>query len=45
MQLIPLALVKSNRDSVREAREAYLIERGQTGLNKKDETLYHLYYL
>ena len=33
---------KSNRDSVRKAREAYLIERGQTlephGLNKKDET-------
>ena len=44
MQLIPLELVKSNRDSVRKAREAYLIERGQTlelhGLNKKDETLY-----
>ena len=42
MQLIPLELVKSNRDSVRKAREAYLIERGQTleppGLNKKDET-------
>ena len=40
MQLIPLELV--NRDSVRKAREAYLIERGQTlephGLNKKDET-------
>ena len=44
MQLIPLELVKSNRDSVRKAREAYLIKRGQTlephGLNKKDETLY-----
>ena len=43
MQLIPLELVKSNRDSVRKAREANLIERGQTlqphGLiNKKDET-------
>ena len=39
MQLIPLELVKSNRDSVRKAREAYLIESGQTleprGLNKK----------
>ena len=37
MQLIPL-----DRDSVRKAREAYLIERGQTlehhGLDKKDET-------
>ena len=44
MQLIPLELVKSDRDSVDKAREAYLIERGQTlephGLNKEDETLY-----
>ena len=43
MQLIPLELGKSNRDSVRKAREAYLIERGQTlephGLNKNDETI------
>ena len=42
VQLIPLELVKSNRDSVRKAREAFLIESGQTlgphGLNKKDET-------
>ena len=41
MQLIPLELVKSNSDSVRKAREAYLTERGQTlahGLNKEDET-------
>ena len=42
MQLIPLELVESNRDSVHKAREAYLIETGQTleplGLNKKDET-------
>ena len=30
MQLIPLELVKSNRGSVRKAREAYLIERDQT---------------
>ena len=34
-------LIKSNRDSVRKAREAYLIERGKTlellGMNKKDE--------
>ena len=42
MQLIPLKLVKSNRDGVRKAREAHLIERGQTleplGLNRRDET-------
>ena len=42
MQLISLELVESNRDSARNAREVYLIERGQTrepqGLNKKDET-------
>ena len=40
--LIPLELIKSNRDSVRKAREAYLIDRGQTleplGLNRRDET-------
>ena len=42
MHLIPLELIKSNRDSVRKAREAYLIDRGQTleplGLNRRDET-------
>ena len=42
MLLIPLELIKSNRDSVRKAREAYLINRGQTieplGLNRRDET-------
>ena len=30
MLLIPLELIKSNRDSVRKAREAYLIDQGQT---------------
>ena len=42
MQLIPLELVKTNRDGVRRARKAYLIERVQTleplGLNRRDET-------
>ena len=42
MLLIPLELIKSNRDSVRKAREAHLIDRGQTleplGLNRRDET-------
>ena len=42
MLLIPLELIKSNRDSVRKAREAYLIDRGQTieplGLNRRDDT-------
>ena len=46
--LIPLELTKSNRDSVRKAREAYLIERGKTleplGINKKDEMYYRLYF-
>ena len=41
MTLIPLALIKSNREGVRKRREAYLIERGKTleplGINKKDE--------
>ena len=39
--MILLELIKSNTDSVRKAREAYLIERGKTlepsGINKKDE--------
>ena len=30
IRLIPLELIKSNRYSVRKAREAYLIERGKT---------------
>ena len=42
MLLIPLELIKSNCDSVRKAREAYLIDRGQIieplGLNRRDET-------
>ena len=42
MQLIPFELIKTNRDGVRKAREAYLIERVQTleplGLNRRDET-------
>ena len=40
--LIPLELTKSNRDSVRKATEAYLIERGKTleplGINRKITT-------
>ena len=49
--LIPLELIKCNRDSVRKAREAYLIERGNTleplGMNKKNEMSYilHFFYL
>ena len=42
MRLIPLELMKSNRGSVRGAREAYLVDRGQTleplGFNRRDET-------
>ena len=41
MELIPLELVHSSRDAIRKAREAYLIERGQTlepkGKNKREE--------
>ena len=40
-RLIPLEFIKSNRGSVRKAREAHLIERGKTlepsGINKRDE--------
>lgn len=41
MELIPLELIHSSRDAIRKAREAYLIERGQTlepkGINKREE--------
>ena len=47
--LIPLERIKSNRDSARKAREAYLIERGKTleplGINKKDEMYYIPYFV
>ena len=49
--LIPLELIKSNRDSVRKAREAYLIERGKTleplGMNTVfiSSICYHLFIL
>ena len=41
MELIPLELMHSSRDTIRKAREAYLIDRGQTlepkGINKHEE--------
>ena len=42
MQLIPIEKTFSNRDSIREAREAFLIQKGRTinpdGLNIREET-------
>ena len=42
MQLIPIEKIFSNRDSIRKAREAFLILKGRTidpnGLNIRDET-------
>ena len=39
--LIPLELIRSNRDSVRTAREAHLIDKAMTvephGINRRDE--------
>ena len=39
--LIPLELIPSNRDSVRKAREAHLIDKAMTlepqGINRRDE--------
>ena len=39
--LIPLELIRSNRDAVRRAREAHLIHKGNTlsplGINRLDE--------
>ena len=41
IKLVPLELIHSSRDALRKAREAYLIERGQTleskGINKRKE--------
>ena len=48
---IPLELMYSSRDALRKAREAYLIERGQTlepkGINKREEieSFITFYYL
>ena len=42
MQLIPIEKISSNRDSIRKAREAFLIQKGRTivpdGLNIREET-------
>ena len=39
--IIPLQLIRSNRDSVRTAREAHLIDKAMTvephGINRRDE--------
>ena len=42
MTLIPIEKIFSNRDSIRKAREAFLIQKGRTidpdGLNIREET-------
>ena len=42
MQLIPIENILSNRDSIRKAKEAFLISKGRTfvphGLNIREET-------
>ena len=42
LQLIPIEKIFSNRDSIRKAREAFLIQKGRTinpdGLNIREET-------
>ena len=47
MQLIPIEKVFSNRDSVRKAREAFLISKGRTllphGLNIREEPILALF--
>ena len=46
MILIPLEQLHTSRDSIRKAREAFLIHRGKTlepvGLNGRDEMLFNL---
>ena len=43
MQIIPIEKIFSNRDSIRKARETFLIQKGRTitpdGLNIREETL------
>ena len=43
MQLIPIEKIFSNRDSIRKAREAFLIQKGRRitldGLNIREKTL------
>ena len=47
MQLIPIEKVHSKRDSVRKAREAFLISKGKTidqhGLNIREETYFYFF--
>ena len=42
MQLIPLEIIHSSRDSIRKARESFLIDLGRTlehyGMNRRDES-------
>ena len=42
MQILPIEKIFSNRDSIRKAREAFLIQKGRTinpdGLNIREET-------
>ena len=49
MQLIPLELIHSSRDSIRKARESLLIDLAGTlephGLNRRDELYFHFFYL
>ena len=50
MEVIPLELIHSSRDALRKAREAYLIERGQTlepkgKTNEKKFNLNLMYYI
>ena len=49
MQLIPLEKVYSNRDSIRKAREAFLISKDRTllphGLNIREEIYCFFFFL
>ena len=49
IELIPLELIKSNRDGIRKAREALLISKGKTlephGINRRDEKICVIFYL
>ena len=49
IELIPLELIHSNRDSIRKAREAFLISKGKAlephGINRRDVYFYFYFFL
>ena len=45
MQLIPIEKISSNRDSIRKAKEAFLIQKGRTSVKKHFNRFLLLYFV